>query len=116
MADPILDPTPTGSMCPDCRRATPGEDGKCGPDELCPTCKAKYHECAACGATQGPSAQDIWSGKWATDFLGQLASIKGLKQKLRALTMPSGHTAECPQCHYMNHQRAASCKYCYAAL
>jgi hypothetical protein len=72
--------------------------------------------CAACGATQGPSAQDIWSGKWATDLLGQLASIKGWKQKLRALTMPSGHTAECPQCHYMNHRQAAFCKYCHAAV
>jgi hypothetical protein len=72
--------------------------------------------CAACGASQGPSAKDIWSGKWATDLLGQLASIKGLKQKLRALTMPSGHTAECPQCHYINHQQAASFKYCYASL
>ena len=35
--------------------------------------------CAACGASQGPSAQDIWSGKWATDFLGQLIYAKIFK-------------------------------------
>lgn len=68
--------------------------------------------CAACNRSQAPSSYDIWSGKWATDLIDQIANVKGWKQKLRALTMPFGHTIECPRCHFMNHKMAKQCKYC----
>ena len=68
--------------------------------------------CASCKSPQAPSASDILSGKWATDIIDQIASVKGWKQKLRALTMPSGHTLECHRCHFLNHKMAKRCKYC----